>query len=322
MFRAFFSTMTQGASIPLRRRLRSRLEVLVFHLASRLIPSLSRRSIVALSHFAGHLAWLVARRERRIALANLDLAFGSALSAQAKKDIVRQSFATFALTGLDYFWFSRDREKRMAKWVVVHDPNWPWMLEGATIAVTAHYGNWEIMGWVTSSHCATVASVAKPVKNPLIDAEINRLRTLSGQRIIPREGALRSLVRVLREGGTVALLLDQDTLPSEGGVFVPFFDVPVPVSTAAAGLALKLKVPILMAFCASDDKGVYHCHTRELLRPKDIVGMTPLDVTVLITNFLEKLLREDPGHWLWTYKRWKRRLPDFDPARYPFYADC
>ena len=322
MFRAFFSIMAQGASIPLRRRLRSRLEVLAFHLASRLIPALPRKSIVAMSRFAGCLAWFVARRERRIALANLELAFGTALSPRQKKDIVRQSFATFVLTGLDYFWFSRDRARRMEKWVVVHDSNWPWMLEGGTIAVTAHFGNWEIMGWVTSSHCDKVASVAKPVKNPLIDAEINRLRTLSGQRIIPREGALRSLVRVLREGGTVALLLDQDTLPSEGGVFVPFFDVPVPVSTAAAGLALKLKVPILMAFCASDEKGVYHCHTRELLRPGDIEGMTPGEVTVMITNFLEKQLREDPGHWLWTYKRWKRRLPDFDPSRYPYYADC
>jgi lauroyl/myristoyl acyltransferase len=51
-------------------------------------------------------------------------------------------------------------------------------------------------------------------------------------------------------------------------------------------------------------------------------GMTPEAVTVRITQYLEKQLRDDPGHWLWTYKRWKRRLPGFDPARYPYYADC
>lgn len=322
MFRAFFSAMNEAAAIPLRRRVRCRLELLAFRLASRLIPVLPRRVIVGLAGFAGRLAWWVARRERRIALANLDLAFGTALSPREKQAIVRKSIATFALTGLDYFWFSKDREARLEEWVVVHDSNWPWMVNGAVIAVTAHYGNWEILGWMTARNGKSLASVAKPVKNALIDSEINRLRTLSGQRIIPREGALRSLVRVLREGGAVALLLDQDTLPAEGGVFVPFFDVPVPVSTAAAGLALKLKVPILMAFCASDEKGVYHCHTREFLQPADIEGMSAEEVTLLVTRYLENQLREDPGHWLWTYKRWKRRLPRFDASRYPYYADC
>jgi KDO2-lipid IV(A) lauroyltransferase len=322
MFRAFFSTMTDFPVMSMRRRIRARFEILAFHLAGHLIPVLSRWSIVALARFSGRLAWLVARRERRVALANLELAFGTTLSPDEKRDLVRKSFSTFVLTGLDYFWFSKDREQRMADWVIVHDANWPWMRQGATIAVTAHFGNWEILGWLTVQHGSRIASVAKPVKNPLIDAEINRMRTLSGQRIIPREGALRSLVRVLREGGTIALLLDQDTLPAEGGVFVPFFDVPVPVSTAAAGLALKLKVPILMAFCASNEKGVYHCHTRELLLPEDMEGMTPEDVTIRITRYLENQLREDPGHWLWTYKRWKRRLPGCDPSRYPYYADC
>lgn len=314
--------MSQGIAMRLFFRIRARLEIMAFHLAARLIPSLSRPSVVSLARFAGRLAWYVDVRERRIALANLALAFGDTLSPEEKKRIAIKSFSTFVLTGLDYFWFSKDRERRMAQWVVVHGDNWPWMREGATIAVTAHFGNWEILGWLTVMHGSKVASVAKPVKNPLIDAEINRVRTLSGQRIIPREGALRSLVRVLRDGGTVALLLDQDTLPAEGGVFVPFFDVPVPVSTAAAGLALKLDVPIMMAFGASDDKGVYHCHTRELLTPSDMEGMTPLEVTVKITHFLEKQLREAPGYWLWAYKRWKRRLPDFDQSRYPFYADC
>ena len=314
--------MSQSNSMSLRRRLRSRIEVWIFFLGLRLIPSLSRQTILRLSRFAGWLGWHVARRDRRIALANLDLAFGTSRSPEEKKRIVRQSMSTFALTGLDYFWFSKDREKRMDDWVVVHDRNWTWMREGATIAVTAHFGNWEILGWLSVRNGSTVASVAKPGKNPLIDAEVNRLRTQSGQRIIPRAGALRSLVRVLREGGTVALLLDQDTLPSEGGVFVPFFGVPAPISTAAAGLALKLGVPIMMAFCASDEKGVYHGYTPELLSPQDMEGMTAEEVTARITGYLERKLREDPGHWLWTYKRWKRRLPEFDQSKYPYYADC
>ena len=308
--------------MPFRRRLRSRIELWGFKLAGRLIPLMSRRAVVRLARIGGALAYVFARRDRRIALANIALAFGSALSVAERRRLVRRSFSTFALTGLDYFWFSRNRQERLSKWIVMHGDNWPWMAGKPVIAVTAHYGNWEVLGWLMIMHGSMIASVAKPVKNPLIDAEVNRIRTQSGAQIIPREGALRSLVRILKAGNSVALLLDQDTLPAEGGVFVPFFGVPVPISSAAAGLSLKLKIPVAMAFCTCDDQGVYHGHCREWLVPDAMGGVTTEEYTARIAATIEDVIRKEPGYWLWSYKRWKRRLPDVDPALYPYYADC
>ena len=103
---------------------------------------------------------------------------------------------------------------------------------------------------------------------------------------------------------------------------MPFVDVPVPISTAAAGLALKLKVPIVMAFCVCDEQGVYHCYGRDRLMPEGISQMSPEEITARIAGYVESEIRRQPGYWLWTYKRWKRRLPDFDASRYPYYADC
>ena len=314
--------MKEHQPITLRRRLRFKFEALVFFLALKGIPFLPRGLILRLANLAGLLAWWLARRDRRIAMANLDLAFGSSLADKEKRAIVRKVFSTFVLTGLDYFWFSRDRKQRLEKWVVMDDSLRKWMRKGALVAVTAHFGNWEILGWLTVYHGSLIASVAKPVKNPLIDSEINRLRQQSGKIIIPREGAIRSLARVLKQDGTVALLLDQDTVPSDGGIFVPFFDVPAPVASAAAGLALKLKAPVIVAFCTCDEKGIYHATCPESFLPGDVEGMTPAQLTVRITGSLEREIRRNPGYWLWTYKRWKRRLPDFDASRYPFYADC
>lgn len=314
--------MKELNSIPIRRRIRFRAEAFVFACAVRWVPRLSRPMVLRLAHWAGWLAALFARRDNRIARANLDLAFGNSLSDREKRAIVREVVSNFVLTGLDYFWFSVDRKARLEKWVVVEDTVKQWLRKGALVAVTAHFGNWEILGLITVQSGSRIASVAKPVKNPLIDAEINRVRSQSGQSIIPREGAIRFLVRVLKEQGTVALLLDQDTLPSDGGVFVPFFGVPVPVATAAAGLALKLKVPILMAFCTCNDQGVYRCYVTDVFLPEQVDGQSPKELTVAITGCLEREIRKHPGYWLWTYKRWKRRLAGFDPSRYPFYADC
>ncbi len=304
------------------RRLRFRFEAWLFAMAMWLVPMFSRQTVLRLALLGGWLAWVFARRDRRIALANLDLAFGSTRTAQEKHLIAQQAFTSFAQTGLDYFWFSQNREARLREWVVPDESAQKWMHPIGFVAVTAHFGNWEILAWLFGLYGTKVSSVAKPVKNPFINAEVNRIRMQSGQNIVPRDGALRALVRALKNGGTVALLLDQDTLPAEGGVFVPFFDVPVPISTAGAGLALKLKVPIVMLFGICRPDGRYHCYMPKAFLPNEVEGMTTEELTAKITLALEEELRRNPGYWLWSYKRWKRRLPGVDPSRYPYYADC
>lgn len=306
----------------LMRAVRFRLEIALFALAAALIPRLPRGGIVRLAKGAGWLGWWFARRDRRIALANLDLAFGGACSPAGKAAIVRQVFATFVMTGLDFFWFSRDTRARLERWVILEESVFPFLAKGPRIAITAHFGNWEVLGLAAALRGAPLTSVAKPIKNPGIEARIRPLRELSGQTILPREGALKGLVKALRSEGTVALLLDQDTKVSEGGVFVPFFGVPAPVSSAAAGLAVRLKAPIVIGFSRNEGDGRYRCYAREALTPDAIAGLTVEAVTARIAAVLECEIRRFPGQWLWTYKRWKRRQAGFNPACYPFYADC
>jgi KDO2-lipid IV(A) lauroyltransferase len=132
---------------------------------------------------------------------------------------------------------------------------------------------------------------------------------------------LKALVRVLRDKGTVALLLDQDTRVEDGGLFVPFFGVPVPISGAATGLAIRMEVPLVMAYCCHQGGGRYRCYVRNVFRPEALKGRDPVEVTAQIGVMLEEEIRRDPAQWLWTYKRWKRRMPGVPRERYPFYAD-
>jgi KDO2-lipid IV(A) lauroyltransferase len=286
------------------------------------VPLLPRRGLVALANVLGWLGACCDRRDRRIALANLDLAFGSSLTRHEKRTIVRLAFQTFVLTALDYFWFTRDTRSRIERYLVIEDSVKPWLVRRPLIAVTAHFGNWEVFGHAAMLHGVALSSVAKPIKNPLVNAIINRIRQQSGQHIIPRAGALKAMVRCLREDGSVALLLDQDTQVSDGGVFVDFFGVPVPIASAAAGLAKKLSVPIVMVYCRNERNGTYRCYAREVLTPAELEGLSAVETTARVTGFLEAEIRRNPSQWLWTYKRWKRRKEGVDPSRYPFYADC
>jgi Kdo2-lipid IVA lauroyltransferase/acyltransferase len=303
------------------RNFRMTFEVGLFRLGLLIVPRLPRRWVLALARGAGCVAYRVARRDRRIALANLDLAYGNGLSGREKAAIARQAFTTFARMLLDSFWFGRKTAERLRRYVEVEESLAVWLRGGPFVGVTAHFGNWEIMGEIAALSGARLASVVKPIRNPSIDGRLNRLRQRTGQRAVARAGALRTLVRHLKEGGSVALVLDQDTRVAEGGVFVSFFGVPVPMSNAAAILAPRMNAPIVAAFCKALDHGRYRCYARPPLMPDALRSLTPEQITQRIAEFLEAEIRSDPGQWLWMYKRWKRKQPGFDPAQYPFYAD-
>ncbi|HEY8241304.1 MAG TPA: lysophospholipid acyltransferase family protein, partial [Kiritimatiellia bacterium] len=168
-----------------------------------------------------------------------------------------------------------------------------------------------------------LTSVAAPLDNESLDNIFNRLRETTGQRVVSKHGAIRSLLRVLKDGGKVGLVLDQNTKPAEGGLFVDFFGMPVPVSSAPAALALRTGSDLYLGACLPDGRGGYEV-TSPLLLPAPGPCANETEqiqaFTQLITRAVEDLVRKHPEHWLWTYKRWKYVGPGRRRDEYPFYA--
>jgi Kdo2-lipid IVA lauroyltransferase/acyltransferase len=283
------------------------------------IPLLPRWMVVGLARGVGDLAWRGSASERRIALANLEIAFGAALSPAQRQSIGRASFQNFALTILDVFWFDRQTAPRIRKYVRWEEGFEFALKQPPVIGVTGHIGNWEMISIVCGLCGAPMTAVAMPLKNPYVDDMLNRLRRRTGSATLPRAGALRGLLKALKTGRTVALVLDQNTLPAEGGDFVPFFGVPAPVSKAAGLLWQRSAVPIMVADCTADRRGHYTIHCRPLF-PESGESCSPEQITQRAVEELETLIRLHPQHWVWAYKRWRWRPANEPASRYPFYA--
>ena len=282
-----------------------------------LIPLLPRRGVVALARWLGVLAFRLSRRDRRIATANVELAFGASRTEAEKRAIVRESFEVMALVLLDVFWFQRRTAARLRRHVSFDASYHAHCAPHAPcILVTAHYGNWEATGLAVALDGPPLHSVAAPLKNRYVDAMLAHARNLTGQQVVPRRGAVKALLRVLHGGGRTAFLMDQNTLPDEGGQFVAFFGRPVPVSGAAEMLALRTGAPVVFGYSVVDDSGNYVVHCLPTLFP----GAGGPGITQRTTGMLEDLLRQRPGQWLWMYKRWKFVPPGADGTQYPYYA--
>ena len=289
------------------------------------IPRLSRRGVLALARRLAGVARHLARRERRVALANLDFAYGGALTPERRDAILRGSFENAARTILDVVWFSRDNAARIRQWVRLSPELTARLTERrAQIVVTAHLGNWEALGQALTAAGAPLLSVAAPLANPAVDRLFLRQRELTGQIVIPRAGAVARMLRHLQAGGKVGMLLDQNTIPAHGGVFVRFFGWPAPISTAAAVLALRAQAEICFIYCLPEDDGGYRGVLSAVIPPsefgRDRSPEAVRRLTQRISDLTEAAVRRHPELWLWTYKRWRLVEPGWPLCRYPFYA--
>lgn len=305
--------------------IRTVLELIGTRAARATVPALSRAAVVRMANGLGRVAASGAGHLRRVGLANLDLAYGDSLSPAEKRNILCRSLQSFCLVMLDVFWFGRDTEERLRRHVrwdpvflaSVQDPK-------PKIMLTSHLGNWETLGQAAASKGVPLMSVAAPLANTSVDEVFLSLRRASGQIVVPKEGAMLRLLRHLRKGGKVAMLLDQNVKPTEGGIFVPFFGLPVPISMAAATLALRLPCPIETGYMLPQPGGAYLAMAGKRILPRDYPktgdpGAVEA-LTLRIAGLCEEIVRQHPDLWLWSYKRWKHIPPGVPAAKYPFYA--
>lgn len=301
----------------LRRRAWRRLDHLPVALARKLIPRWRRANVMRVSRVLGAIAYGLSRRGRRIAHANLDLVLGDRLDRKQRAAMTRQAYVSAIRVILDLFWFSDKENACLLAWGKLA-PEFETMLrERPGVLVSGHYGNWEMAGQTFSALGIIPTAVAKPFGSAAITAQLNALRSSRGQEIVPVQGAIRGLMKALRQRRNVGLVLDQYTAPSDGGVWVDFMGLPATVSNAAGTLATRLKLPVYVMLCEAHPDGSYLTYCPARLEPEE---RSAEEMTQAVMRALTDAILAKPAQWLWMYRRWKRVKPGDDPARYPFYA--
>jgi KDO2-lipid IV(A) lauroyltransferase len=99
------------------KRIRYRLEWLGLVLATKLIPLCSRTVCYHIAQVAGALLSCVDRPRSKVALSNLEVAFGDRFSPKERQKIARESFQHFARTMLDLLWSPRLTQENFSQYI-------------------------------------------------------------------------------------------------------------------------------------------------------------------------------------------------------------
>ncbi|OPY03422.1 MAG: Lipid A biosynthesis lauroyl acyltransferase [Syntrophorhabdus sp. PtaB.Bin047] len=176
------------------------------------------------------------------------------------------------------------------------------------IALTFHFGNWEIMGITSKLLDQPVVALARPLKkHTRLNAFLNRLRESTGLTIIVNANTAKEVMRLLRKSSIIAILADQREKRSRG-VFVDFFGHKVPTSKGTAMIAMKTGCQVVPCYPVRNGFLRYTIMCGEPLvmeRDGDIDDLIAKN-TRKINAFLEDIIRQYPDEWFWVHQRWGR----------------
>jgi KDO2-lipid IV(A) lauroyltransferase len=303
--------------------IREWLEYLSLRLVVGVLKWLPRSISRALGAAIGALAWHLVGRLRRIGLRNLSLAFANnseVMPAEERERILRTLYRylgwqlaefcrmprasradaqnLFRYEGLEHYLAARARGN-------------------GVLVLTGHLGAWELSSFYHSLMGYPMSMVIRRLDNPLVDAFVNRIRCLHGNRVLHKDDFARGLLQAMHSGDTVGILMDTNMTPPQG-VFVPFFGTLACTASGLARVAAHSKAAVLPGFMLWEPRErryVLHFGPELTLQRSVDSAADALANTALFTATIESWIRRYPEQWLWVHRRWKTR-PEGEESLY------
>jgi KDO2-lipid IV(A) lauroyltransferase len=290
---------------------RNRLEFVVVWAMVKALGALPRGAARRVGVWIGVIAHASLKRLKDVGLRNLELAYPASEAAWREGTLAavyrnlglllaefclmenydREEASRFIdYDGLDHYLAAKERGK-------------------GVLVLTGHLGAWELSSFYHSLRGFRMGLVIRRLDNPLIDAFVNRIRCLHGNRVIHKDDFARGLISAMRGGETVGILMDTNMTPPQG-VFVPFFGREACTASGLARVALKTDAAVLPGFLlwieAEQRYRLCFGEQMELVKTANAEADV-LANTALFTATIEQYVRRYPEQWLWMHRRWKTR---------------
>ncbi|PWK60448.1 lysophospholipid acyltransferase family protein [Roseicyclus mahoneyensis] len=179
----------------------------------------------------------------------------------------------------------------------------------AILFVSGHFGNYQAARAAMNVRGYQMGGLYRLMNNPYANAHYVASVEGVGGRAFPRDRrGLAGFVRVLRDGGQGAILIDQYF---SGGEPLDFLGKPAPTVLSAGELALKYDALLVPIYAERQDNGLDFDVTIETPIPHTDART----MTQALNDSLGARVRARPDQWFWVHRRWKplRQAGQFPP---------
>lgn len=301
----------RGTSKRLRRKVRYTVvyrfvQFLIF--LSRLLPRVAWLKFCGL---LGRIAWYLAPESRKLTLRHLHMAFGKEKTAGEIKELSHKVFEYLGKNGGDILRATKvENLEQLEEFLVVSGYE---NFEAANrkgkgvIFLTCHLGAFDLQVSTMALKGLNPNIIGTPLKDERLNDLLWEYRNKYGAVAIQRGRETFRMIKVLKSGGSVALLIDQDTKVKSR--FVNFFGTPAATPVGATVLAMKTGAAVVPTYVYLGADWKQHMQ----ILPEITLTTTGDDETdmvfntQLLSNFIEDTIRRHPEQWVWMHERWKTR---------------
>ncbi|TRX51611.1 lipid A biosynthesis lauroyl acyltransferase [Fulvivirga sp. M361] len=272
-----------------------------------------RTWVMKFSGRLGRLAFRLMKKPSQITTDNLASVYGSEMSKDEIHNLGKKVFEMIGKNASDIIrGLSVKDYTSLEKFTVIEGQEHldkAYARGKGVIALTAHYGAFEF----TATYLGLKGYQPLVIGTALKDKRLNKLlvenRTSRGGIAIERGKETVKVIKGLKSGGVLIILIDQDTkVKSE---FVDFMGRKA--STPIGGTLMALKtgaavVPMYVSLQADYKQKIRFLPEVELQTTGDMDRDLVVN-TQRLTTVTEEIIREDPSQWVWMHRRWKTRPP-------------
>lgn len=286
-----------------------------YRAALRLMEAVPLRIRAALFELVMLVVWATDAKHRKIGRINLRIAFPEMGDREAAR-IVRICYMRMGTAAAEFVHIPKMGRKYIEAHIRVEGIEYVRQSEQelglGVLAMTGHFGNWEIGSHAYGTVIAPAAFIVRPVADSVWDRIVTERREWAGNRVIRKFDSAKEVMREIRRGTMVGILIDQN-VDRHKGVLVDLFTKKAYTTDGIARMALALRTNIHPVFIFRHPEKKFH-HTLRFgpAIPMDLNAPRAEEVVRLTrccNEELEKVIREDPTQWLWFHRRWKTRPP-------------
>ncbi len=249
------------------------------------------------------------RYRKRVIMQQLRESFPQKSEAELKK-ICSRNYRHLAEMIVDTLSLAGMSEKRRARNTEFNlTDNFHEVINGKNmIALTSHYGFWEIalnLYLVTPNHHLVVAY--RPLSSSIADKLYKRLRNNPYVDVVPSKQLVRHYVAnrngIDGKNLVVGLIADQNCPPTKGCCWHRFLNHDSLFFDGGEQLAVKFGLPVFYMELERIAAGRYRHNYTLLYDGQEEVK--PHEITERYVRCLERTIEAKPEYWMWSHRRWK-----------------
>ena len=170
------------------------------------------------------------------------------------------------------------------------------------VFISGHFSNFELMAMQIEKMGIKVAAIYRPLNNIFLNRIMEKIRKnyICEFQIKKGIGGTKELVRLIKDGFSTALMIDQRV--SEG-IQSNFFGEKAFTTTIPAQLVKKYKIPVVPIFIERFDDIKFKMTVNKPINFEENKSVE--DITNELNKLLENMILKKPNYWIWSHNRWK-----------------